>query len=750
MGKSQTVTTGYKYFFDIQMGLARTLDSILTILVGDIQLFNGEIDGSGSGTFDSDNLFGGDKGEGGIVGSWQAFDGNPSQTYPDGIKALLGGLVPDFRGLHTFYYSGQVCSNNPYPKAWKFRVVRNKAGWVNGSTAWYPDKAEIVIPGTSDENGSIRAMNPAHIIYQCATDPDWGRGLDPSLIDEPSFIDAANTLCSEGFGLCLPWNRQNDLNDFVQTIVNHIGASIFTDRRTGLLSMRLIRGDYVPGDLPLFDATSGLIDIQDSDSSSSNVIDEVIVQYINPLDKGNQGQARAQNLASILSNGGAVNSTTTSYPGLPSFDLAQRIALRDLRVAAGGLQTFNLTFDRRAWKIYPGMPFRISAPERGIAEMIVRAGTVKDSTLTDGKISIGAAQDVFGMPATSYQTAEVSGWVPPARQPLRIDNRLVGETTYRDLVRELSSGDLAAFPETSGAIIILAAKPNGSTINYVVASATDGVTFAEHGNDDFTGYTTLIGDIGAYDTAITFDVLHNVNPVKVGAGVQIGNEFLRIDGISGTTLTLARGCVDTLPKKHFNGDTIWFSDAPVGTDNQEYSLSEVVSVKLLSKTLSAELNIGIADADNITIVARQNMPIVPGNMRIAWTDEFGTDQDQPAIDFAGYTLGEFTFNWATRNRLTELDQLIDHQEAAITPESGQTVTIYIYDAPTSTLLDTITGITGDTWTYTTGEDTSIGSPQFILFKIVAARDGIESWDAYNIRMPRGPGWGNDWGFDWNN
>jgi hypothetical protein len=751
VGKSQSVTTGYKYYFDIQMGLGRgPLDAILQILVGDVKLYDGEIDGAASGSFDSPDLLGGDKGEGGIVGSWQSFPGDAAQVYPDSIKTELGGLVPDFRGVHTFWYSGQVCSNNPYPKAWKFRVVRNKAGWVN-NTPWYPAKAEIVLPGVTGENGAIRAMNPAHIIYECATNPDWGRGLDPALIDEPSFIEAANTLCSENFGLCLAWNRQTDLNAFVQTVVNHIGASIFTDRRTGLLSIRLIRGDYIPGDLPVFDATSGLLSIDDSaDGSTTVAINEVVVQYINPLDKGKQAQARAHSLGAIQANGGAVNSVTTQYDGIATFALAERIALRDLRVATSGAKNFNLTFDRRGWKIYPGMPFRISAPERGISDMILRAASVKDSSLTDGKITVGAAQDVFGMPSTGYQKPETNSWTPPTRQPLRIDTRVVLEANYRDLARNLSPADREAFPASSGAVLGMGAKPNGSTLNYVFMSATDGINFQDRGNADFTGYSTLVGDIDFYDTTMTVDSMPFGLAPSVGDGAYINGEYIEITAIDGLVLTIARGCADTLPKQHTSGAIVWYSDGPQGTDHQEYGASEVVSVKMLSRTLTGILNVNIADADAVTIAARQNMPYVPGNMRVQWTDEYSVAQDKPALTFTDYIINDFTFSWANRNRLTQLDQLISHTEASISPEAGQTVTIYIYDGTSGSLLDTKTGITGTSWTFDATEDSAIGFPGFIVFKIVAARDGIESFDSYSIRVARGPGWGNDWGFGWGN
>jgi hypothetical protein len=732
------------------MGLARTFDSILQIFAGDIKLFDGDINTSGTTILNSPYLFGGDKGEGGIVGTLRYFDGNAAQTYDSDIKTNMGGLVSDFRGVGTLYYSGQICSNNPYPKPWKFRVVRNLKGWQN-DTPWYPEKAQIALAGTTVENGSIRAMNPAHIIYECATNSDWGRGLDPSQINEPSFINCANALCAEGFGLCIAWDRQNELQAFVQTIANHIGASVFTDRRTGLLTMMLIRGDYVADDLPLFDATSGLLKIEKAETGSSNIVNEVIVQYKNPLDSSGQAaQARAQNLASIQANHGAVLSSTASYPGIPTFELAQRVAQRDVRVGASGLQTFNLTFDRRGWKIFPGMPFRVSAPERGITNMIVRAGTIKDTRLTDGSIMIGAAQDVFGLPATSYQSAETPGWVPPARKAVPIDVKNVQEATYRTAVLSLKPADRDALLPTSGGISTLAAKPNGSTLNYSITVSTDNLDYADKAVGDFAGYTETISAIGFYDTSIPFDTIVDDVSLKVGQAGMIDNEWIRIDAIDlvGGTLTVARGCVDTLPAAHGTAAIVWFPDDFIGWDGQEYATTEVIYTKLLSKTLTDQLKPGVAEPDITTIAARQFKPYVPGNLKLGYVDHTGTSKVVPLFDMTDYIESQIVFTWNTRNRLTQLDALISHTDASVTPESGQTVTIYISDADTGILLHTETGITGTTWTYTNALDNSIGSPQFVLFKIVAARDGVESWDSYNFRVPRGPGWGFDWGFDW--
>lgn len=44
-------------------------------------------------------------------------------------------------------------------------------------------------------------LNPAHIIRECLTDPDWGLGYQASDVDDAAFTYAADLLYIENFGL---------------------------------------------------------------------------------------------------------------------------------------------------------------------------------------------------------------------------------------------------------------------------------------------------------------------------------------------------------------------------------------------------------------------------------------------------------------------------------------------------------------------------------------------------------------------
>jgi hypothetical protein len=108
------------------------------------------------------------------------------------------------------------------------------------------EETEVVGGG---ECGECVDMNPAHIIRECLTDPEWGMGYSDEDIDDDSFRIAADRLYAEGFGLSILWQRENTIEEFVKDIARHIDAAVYVDRRTGKFKIKLLRDDYDPSSL---------------------------------------------------------------------------------------------------------------------------------------------------------------------------------------------------------------------------------------------------------------------------------------------------------------------------------------------------------------------------------------------------------------------------------------------------------------------------------------------------------------------
>ena len=747
-------TVGYRYYMSIQMGLCRgPIDEIVQINVGDVRAWpipdgdsetesglaliaegpngngiplyeNGDssvtspsqintVRSSTITTINAPNLFGGDKKEGGIDGALWVYMGEKTQIYSSGQKGWLGGLVPDFRGVVTLFFDGLICSLNPYPKAWKVRVRRVLGGW--DGPPWRPNLAVIWM-----RNGTIKAMNGAHIVYECLTNRDWGRGFDRSVIDDAAMTAVAQKLYNEGLGLCLRWNRQDELGDFIQEVIDHVGGSLYLDRTTGLLTMSLLRGDYDTNTLPTFSYDSGLISVEDDETNSrDDLVNETIVNWHDPL-KNQDRQARLHNLASMQSTG-ALKSTTTTYSGVPTVDLALRLGQRDIKANATALKRYKVILDRRAWKLIPGSVFKISAPDRNIFSVILRAGKVSEAQAPDGRITVEAMIDVFGLPAASFISGQDPVWEAPDRTAVIIANRLVREATYGDMVQNLSPADLALVDPTSGALAIVAGKPTTLSQSFGIVSRVGAEEFERRNSGFFVPIARVATNVNIYDSQIQFVGGSELGVVEIGTLVQIGQEICRLDDITtedgvGGVITLGRACVDTLPQAHAPGDVIYFADSSFSSDGREYVDGETVDVKLTTVTSTQELPIALAEIDSVAITGRQGRPWPPGDLRVNGVP-YGSAPGQ---------IGDVVFTWAHRDRTLIQDQLVDHQGGSVGPEVGTSYNVRVYRQGNATPIRAVTGITGTGWTYTASMSSSDAIGDIASFEVESVRDGITS------------------------
>lgn len=483
-GSSKKQTVGYKYFFGLHMGIGRgPVDALHEIRVADKQAWYGRATGNTTIQINKPDLFGGEKKEGGVKGPLELMMGGPDQEASSGIKAMLGNVLPGFRGAFTAFYNGLVSVNNPYPKAWKFRLNRVLKGW--DGPVWNPSKAQIPLDPTIAPPAINEpcAMNPAHIIYECLTNRVWGRGLSASKIDLDSFLAAADTLYAERFGLCLKWTRKDSIENFIQGVIDHIGATLYVSRTTKLYTIKLIRGGYNLNDLPLFDTESGILSISDASVASiGSTVNAVQVKY-HDWENDEERTVSVKNAAAIVSAGGIVNQVTRDFPGIPVVSLALRVAQRELRAVSTALRKFTITMDRRGEDFAPGDVFAIQDPKRGIPKMAVRVGRVEDGTLLDGKITLTVVQDVFTLPATTMAADVPSSWVPPNTTPC-IDQQHVFEAPYFLMVRTMSKADLDYVGQDSGYIATLNSQGQPLNQGHTIAVRPDAPTVDDNPADD--------------------------------------------------------------------------------------------------------------------------------------------------------------------------------------------------------------------------------------------------------------------------
>ncbi len=558
-------------------------------------------------------------------------------------------------------------------------------------------------------------MNPAHIIYECLTNTNWGMGYPTTAIDSTSFTAAADALYAEGFGLSMLWNQQDTIEAFISLVLDHIGGMLYVRPDTGAFALKLIRADYDRETLPIYGVTNLVSAEGYQRQAGGETVNEITVVYTDAV-SGKDQSVTVQDAANITTQG-AVVSQTRNYPGISVPALAQRVAMRDLNAASTPLARIKLTATRAAWAAFPGDVFRLSWPEYGIDDVVFRALNVNRGTLQDGQIIIDAVEDVFGLPDNTYLVDQPGEWEDPSSAPEPAPYRLMLETPYWDLVRNLSAADMSFVDSLSGYLETLAVRPGNDATNYSVYARTGAADYTQRGNGDFCPTATIVSALSKTTTAITLTGGIDLDIVAAGGYAVIGSEYVLVEAIDwlAGTATIARGVLDTVPVTHAAGARIWFSDGYQGFDTTEFADAETVDVKLRPITGRGELALASAPADSLTFDQRQYRPYPPAKVR------FDALEWPAIIDGSA----DVVLTWAHRDRTLQTAYIVKQTEASIGPEAGVTYSLEVADEALAVLHSAV-GISGTTATAPASSLTA----GLLRFRLWAVRGGLASWQVH--------------------
>lgn len=529
----------------------------------------------------------------------------------------------------------------------------------------------------------IIGMNPAHIVYQCLTDPEWGMGYSASIIDDVSFRAAADTFFDEGMGLCLHWARQEQIEAFLQVVLDHAGAQLVQDRRTGLFKLTPIRANYSLASLPVYDESS----VRSVDTYQrpglAGAVNAITVKF-NDVATGRRGSVTVHNLANIAAQEETA-AQAKAYPGLPTAALALRVAMRDLQAASTPLAKVRMRVNRTAYAALPGDVIRLTWPKLGIADLVLRVLRVDIGQLTDGLIEIEAGEDVFGLPAATYGAQQPSGWVPPNQTPRPMAARLAREATYYEVQRGLSPADLAALPSDAGYVVAAGVRGGPDAIDYSMRTRTGSGAFSEAARGAFVPSGLLSAALTPGAAAATLTGVVDGDLIAAGAYAQIGPEIVRVDSFDAGTGAIAfgRGVMGTVARQHASGTRAFFLGDLIADDETQRLDGEVVDVKLLTRTSLGELAEGSAPTDSVVIDSLAARPYPPGRVRIN------------GAAYPATALAPITIAWSHRNRLQQ--NLEGDESGNIGPEPGVTYAVEVRKADTGDLLDRTEGIAGTSY-----------------------------------------------------
>ena len=722
-GGSSSYVVGHRYYAGLHLAICHgPVDAVTRIIVGERTAWSGSVTSSQTLYVNAPELFGGDSREGGVQGYVEVKLGGPAETISGYLQQKLGSVIPAFRGVVSIIVQQcQLSAMNPYIKPWSIEARRIPApaalgsGYINGDA------------------------NPAHIIYECLNNATWGLGYAASEIDASSFQTAANTLASEQYGLSLLWDREQPLEEFIAEILRHIDGTLYVHPRTGKFVLKLARADYNVASLLVLDA-SNILELESfSRPSESELINQVTVRY---RDRATDKDAAitVHDLAALELAGGVVSSATVDYPGISNGSLASRVALGDLKQLSVPLAKATLIANRQASNLNIGEVFKLTWPELGIAQLVMRIARVSYGTLTDGRVRIECVEDIFGLPSASYVSPTPTSWVSPLTSPAPVPYRRLNEAPWWTVVKRVVGESEAARNELDpqgGVLVACASRPSGDSLNVKLLTRQGSAAFAEVDTMGFTPNATVTNAIDEQTTVLAIGNGQDLDVVKLDTYAYLDNEIVAVKAINlvAGTVTVERGVLDTVPAPHLASARIWFAEALEALVTEQYLSGESLQVKMLPATGLGRLAESAATADSYTFAGRMIRPYPPGNVRVN------------NVMWPMAILGKMTLTWAHRDRMQQSVYLVTQSEGNIGPEAGVTYTVRFYNE-NNALQKTLTGLTTTAWTYlTTDEATDSGLGRIngkFKVEIEAVRAGYTSWQKQSRSVDRA-GYGLNYG-----
>jgi hypothetical protein len=572
---------------------------------------------------------------------------------------------------------------------------------------------ELVTGTTQDVD-----MNPAHIVRECLLDPDWGMGYLAADVDDASFTAAADQLHLEGMGMSILWDRQMPLEDFIKEVVRHFNGALYVSRDTGKFVLDLIRNDYDYGDLLVLNGDN--VDRVENFSYATfgEQVNSVTVVGYGP---NNDKISITENDPALVQMEGNVINTTIQYPGFSNEAILGKVCLRDLASLSRPLRSCTIYADVTARELNIGKPFILDWPEWNdpatvdLGPIVMR---VQGMALGDGvsnKVRLTVMQDVFAVPDEGAVTPpDEGGWEDPSGAPMPALTRLVVEAPYYELLQQTDQAAVdelfLAYPD-AGFVLATAERPAPGAINAEIWTDA-GAGYESVGNTDFCPTAVLDEDIDTFDGktwAITGGV--DLDEVVIGTRCVIDAEECVVEALSDTSITIGRGALDSVPRKHLTGAKIFFADDFAQPASTQFAEAENVNVKLLTMTGGGRLLLSAAPYDVVTMASRAVRPYPPGKLRI--------DGAVEPVSAAGLT----TLTWTHRDRVLQADQLVDTEAANVGPGEYTRYALRIFDDMDVLLVEklNIAGATADFDLAYTGD---------VTIEFYAIDDAGESWQKH--------------------
>lgn len=642
------------------------------------------------------------------------------------IVTLASRVAPNYRGicyavLKSFYVG---VSSSPRPMAF---VVRR-----------CPDPLSM---GSSYANLGGDA-NGAFAVYDLLNNSRYGLGILSARIDATSFSYAATILKNEGLGISMLFDSQQTADQLIGEILRHIDGVLYVDLQTGLWTIKLARGDY---DVTTIDeiTVDEVETVQFSRASWSETSNQVTLSYIDRDQDFNTRTTKQEDNGNIAITG-EVRTENVTFNGLSNGTTAALVCSRCLKGFTYPLSKITIKINRKAWNYRIAGVFKLTWVPLGIVGMVYRIIKIGYGEVSDGKISIDAVEDIFGLNFTVYDPPPSSGWINPTGAPTA------------PAFQQLEEVPLELAPTTGIYAMTLVARAEGTDHSYEVLQPVSGTDTETNDVSSFTPVGLLLGGYSAATIAldatgftlqvngIDLNLLVNTDP----GGLLLGTNLALIDDelVSWKTWTLnidgtisiagvLRGVMDTVPRSHASGAKVLFvTDGSGLTQPSPYPADQTVQAKILPENNLGKFALGSASYISLVTRSRVLRPYPPGGLCMQGA-AYGTRYSS--------TIGDVVFTWSARNRLTQAAAglLVPQDHGDITAEIGTTYKVTISIG--GSIVRTVSSATTP-FTYAATDRVADGGVGPVTLDLFSNANSLDSYQAQELAFEM-TGFGLDFG-----
>lgn len=644
------------------------------------------------------------------------------------ITTLTSRVAPNYRGLCYAVLRGFYIGSQSSPRP-MFFVVRR-----------CPDPLAMG-PTFANLDGDA---NPAFAIYDLLTNAKYGLGILPARIDAASFRYAATILASEGLGVSMLFDSPQTADQLLGEILRHADGVLYVDLETGLWTIKLARADY---DVDTIDeiGVDDVFAVQFSRASWSETSNQVTLSYV---DRGSDFNARTvkQEDNGNIAITGEVRTETVTFNGLSNGSTAALVAARCLMGFTYPISKVTITVNRKLWKSRIGGVFKLTWIPLGVVGMVYRIIKIGYGEVADGKITIDAVEDIFGLNFTIYDPPPSSGWINPTGAPTA------------PVFQKLEEAPLQLAPTPEIYAMTLVARAEGTDHQYEVLQPIAGVDTETNEVAGFTPIGLLEGNYPAATLALDatgFKLqVHGIDLSSLvntdAGGLILGTNLALIDEElvswetwtlhSDGTITIAnvlRGVMDTVPADHRSGAPVFFlePDGSGFTQTAPYGSDRTVQAKILPRNNKGTFPLSSASYISVVTRSRFARPYPPGDLRIQGAS-YGTRYSS--------TLGDVVLTWTSRNRLTQAaaGTMKRQDDPDLTPEAGTTYTVAI--AIGGIPIRIVTAIAVETFTYAIADRLADGGAGAVTLDVFAHANTLDSFQAQEVTFEMS-GFGLDFG-----